>query len=663
MMIFRVNCILLLFFLIFAFNLNAQQLGNVSLANTSTNQGFRTACIGSIAQTDVNINNVRARLRAGGDIWWDGNESHYVVPNIDPASGEPEVSALFAGAIWLGAYDDGGNLILAAQTYRSSGNDYWTGPLDQDLGTVQKIDCERWDKHFTVYGDDITLLRADFLDPINPGIQNTPSKGLLGWPGKGNPHFMAIHGFDIRNYNQDLAPFIDANNDGLYNPYDGDHPVIEVTGCDGSNYNRPVYADQMTWWVYNDNGDLHGHTSGQPMKMEIQAMAFGYTTTDAINDMTFYRYKLLNRNKLALNDTYFSLWTDPALGCPTDDYIGVDTTTGMGYVYNQDILDESSCLNGGFPGYGSVVPALGVDYFRGPLDSAGNQIGLSSFQYHINSLSDPKGDPSSALGFYRLISGFWPNGTPITAGGDGYDPSNPNAVPTPYVFPSFPNETGPDAWSMCSASLSGLDQRFLHTSGPFVLKPGATNEMISGVVWVPEIPDYPCPTLSGLVAADVLAQNLFDNCFKITDGPDAPYIDIVEMDKELILNLNYNPGQNNYKLSYSETPGILKPFAPLDTTYDFQGYLVYQVNDPNVSVSELDDLGKSRLIFQCDVDDNISKIANWDKYTDEDLGLDVNVPTVMVEGEDKGIKHTFRILEDQFAPGEKDLINHKPYYF
>ena len=32
---------------------------------------------------------------------------------------------------------------------------------------------------FTVYGDDITALRADFLDPINPGVQNTPSKGLL----------------------------------------------------------------------------------------------------------------------------------------------------------------------------------------------------------------------------------------------------------------------------------------------------------------------------------------------------------------------------------------------------------------------------------------------------------------------------------------------------
>jgi hypothetical protein len=624
---------------------------------------YRANCIASTSQKDLDINNVRALLRGGGDMWWDGNQTaRYIVPNVDPASGEPEVSSLFAGAVWLGAYDGGGNLILAAQTYRSGGNDYWTGPLDPELGTIEKSDCERWDKHFTVYGDDITLLRGDYLDPLNPGVQNTPSRGLLGWPAKGNPYFSEVHGFSILDYNQDLAPFVDANQDGIYDPWQGDHPIIEVSGCEAYNYNNPVYADQMTWWVYNDNGNIHLQSDGQPMKMEVQVTAFAYRTTDAINNQTFYRYKLLNRNKLALNDTYFSLWSDPDLGCANDDYIGCDTITGMGYVYNQDLVDDNPCGTNG-AGYGSNVPALAVDYFRGPLDSAGDQIGLSSFQYHINSGSDPKGDPSSALGYYRLISGFWPNGTPITFGGDGYDPSNTATTPTPYVFPSFPNENGGGVWSMCSEGLSGLDQRFLHTSGPFVLNPGATNEMISGVVWVPDVPDYPCPSLNSLVAADVLAQNLFDNCFKITDGPDAPYMDIVEMDEELILNLNYNAEQNNFRLGYSESPAELRPFAPLDTTYDFQGYLVYQVNDPNLSVTELDNLEKARLIFQCDIDDNITKIANWDNFSDDDLGINVNVPTIMVEGEDKGIKHTFRIIEDQFAPGEKDLINHKPYYF
>ena len=117
---------------------------------------YRANCIASTSQKDLDINNVRALLRGGGDMWWDGNQTaRYIVPNVDPASGEPEVSSLFAGAVWLGAYDGGGNLILAAQTYRSGGNDYWTGPLDPELGTIEKSDCERWDKHFTVYGDDI----------------------------------------------------------------------------------------------------------------------------------------------------------------------------------------------------------------------------------------------------------------------------------------------------------------------------------------------------------------------------------------------------------------------------------------------------------------------------------------------------------------------------
>ena len=44
-------------------------------------------------------------------------------------------------------------------------------------------------------GDDITDLRNDYLDVENPGVQNTPSRGLLGWPGRGNPYFSSIHGF------------------------------------------------------------------------------------------------------------------------------------------------------------------------------------------------------------------------------------------------------------------------------------------------------------------------------------------------------------------------------------------------------------------------------------------------------------------------------------
>ncbi|MFT5646374.1 MAG: hypothetical protein ACI976_001055, partial [Aureispira sp.] len=394
------------------------------------------------------------------------------------------------------------------------------------------------------------------------------------------------------------------------------------------------------------------------INMEVQALAFGYSTTDAVNNMTFYRYKLLNRNVLQLKNTYFSLWTDPDLGCSDDDYIGCDIATGMGYVYNKNAVDRNPC--GSTPGYGSKVPALAVDYFKGPLDSAGYEIGLSGFQYYVNDNSGPRGNPETGIHYYSLMSGFWLDGTEVTEGGDGYNPNDPSAVPTRYVFPSYPNDDSPDAWSMCQENLSGLDQRFLHTSGPFVLLPGATNEMISGVVWVPEVPYNGCASLTSLVSADELAQTLFDDCFKITNGPDAPNMDVIEMSQELVLNLSYNGGS---PFDYSESPSILAQHAPLDTSYDFQGYQIYQVVGPNVSVTELDNENKASLIFQCDLEDDVTTIANWEEFKNDAANIDLLTPVIRVEGENVGIKHTFRVLEDQFSPGQKDLINHKPYYF
>jgi hypothetical protein len=628
----------------------------------SSNSSFRAACIEARAETDLNINNVRARLRTGGDLWWDGSRARYIVPNVDPASGQPEISALFAGGIWLGAYDDGGNLILAAQTYRQTGNDYWTGPLNPQTGVIEKTDCEKWDRFFTVYGSEIDALRADYFEP-DPATGNSdqsidvrPARNLLGWPGRGNPYFAEIYNFDLPD--QDLAPFIEPPGfeDGIYDPYSGDHPVIEVVGC-VPNYFNPVYADQMSWWVYNDNGNIHTNTNGQPMVMEIHGLAFGYRTTDAINNMTFYRYKLLNRNNLALNRTYFTLWSDPDLGCYTDDYIGVDTITGLGYVYNADNNDNATCGTDAV-GYGLNIPALGVDYFRGPLDSAGNLIGLSSFAYFVNTNDPVRGNPGSAIQHYRLMDGLWLDGRPISRGGTG--DNGFTAAKFPYVYYSFPNETDPNAWSMCAAALTPADYRFLHTSGPFVLKPGATNELISGVVWTPDIPDYPCPSLQELVKADVLAQNLFDDCFKITDGPDNPYIDIVELENELILNLSYTPAQNNYNLNYEESPARLRGFGG-DSSYNFQGYKVYQVVSENISVTDLENPEKARMIFQVDLQDSVSKIVNWEPFNDPDIVA--FIPTIMVEGENKGLKHTFQIKEDKFTNKNPKLVNHKPYYF
>ena len=70
----------------------------------------------SKAQTDLNINNVRARIFSCGDMWWDlvGSTAKYEVPKVIEAGGVSRTS-LFAGSLWIGGYESN-NLKIAAMT-------------------------------------------------------------------------------------------------------------------------------------------------------------------------------------------------------------------------------------------------------------------------------------------------------------------------------------------------------------------------------------------------------------------------------------------------------------------------------------------------------------------------------------------------------------------
>ena len=40
-----------------------------------------------------------------------------------------------------------------------------------------------------------------------------------------------------------------------------------------------------------------------------------------------------------------------------------------------------------------------------------------------------------------------------------------------------------------------------------------------------------------------------------------------------------------------------------------------------------------------------------------------SVPELMVDGENEGIRHSFKVTTDAFAQGDVRLVNHKKYYF
>lgn len=682
-------------------DVNARQ-PDITGTNKSQNTevtGWRAACIRPTTQITMEVNNVRARLLTGGDIWnISPTQGGYIVPK--PAPGQLPVSAIYAGGVWIGGRDRAGNTKLSGVTYRSDGTDFFAGPLDIN-GTTDKEVCDNWDRFFTVAGINVRNHYNKVIKFKETGVPidcDSIPEDVRYWPGQGNPYWREKFTFNLPD--QPLGAFWDDDQDNIYDPCNGDFPLIDIRGCEPDNIGeaKELIPDQMIFWIYNDNGGPQTLSGPSTIQMEVQVQSFAYSTNDEINDMTFYRYKLINKAAEDLRDCYFSMWIDPDLGCSEDDFIGCDISRSLAIVYNQDAVDGnngSSC--DGTNTYGTEIPIIGMDYFRGPLgpkvfkrdamgvpvlDANGNKIleepepftgqqdtlvelGMTSFTYHERQIggSFPPAttDPQRGRedGFYNYIRGFWRDGTPLTFGGSGYTPGSADTVR--YAFPDDPNKT--NGWSMCTANLPIGDRRTLQATGPLLLQPGATNELILGVVFVPDV-DYPCPDITRLKFADDIAQALFDNCFDITDGPDAPDITAVELDQELIIMFSNESTSNNFNESYEELD--LQAPRDVDNTYKFEGYRLYQLANASVTAQELGDISKSRPIAQVDVKNGIREIYNWTGQAnplDPVTGPIVWTPTREVIGENRGIRNSFRVTEDQFALTNRRLVNHKQYHF
>ena len=413
-------------------------------------EGSRMDCQPSQAQYDLEINNVRARLLAGGDIWWNLQEGRYIVPK--PAPGFAEVSAIFAGGIWIGGVDPNGALKLAGVTYRTgNATDFYSGPLDEDGQTNVDV-CNDWDRHFVVKGENIENHLTNYKESVENNVGypcDSISEDVKYWPAKGNPFFNEKYSFQLPD--QNLADFFDMDADGIYNPCNGDYPIVSQRGCGAIET-----PDEIVFWIFNDNGGPHRLTLATAVQMEIQVEAFAYATQNEINDMTFYRYKVINKASDDIRDCYFGLWTDPDLGCSEDDYIGCDVPRSLAYVYNEDAIDGNpgaSCP-GGVNTYGDNIPIVGIDLFRGPrgpkvfcgVDDEGNKIlcnpppgtgavdtivelGMTSFTYQ-NRGDSPEAtmDPTIDFEFYNILQGKWKDGTSVTFGGSGFDPQSTDDV-------------------------------------------------------------------------------------------------------------------------------------------------------------------------------------------------------------------------------------------
>jgi photosystem II stability/assembly factor-like uncharacterized protein len=189
------------------------------------------------------------------------------------------------------------------------------------------------------------------------------------------------------------APFVDVNNNGIY------EPQIDTPGVKNASQTVFIcYTDGFTS-THNPGEGFGGGTL--PLYTEVHLTAWCYSQL-SYADMQFLKFVIINKSNQPWTRAYFSLVSDPDIGSADDDYIGCDTSRKLAFGYNGDNDD---------PVYGIAPPAAGFLLLKGAYNKYSNpqkQLDMTSFtQFHggqpVFCEIDPVGEP---VGAYHYMQGY-----------------------------------------------------------------------------------------------------------------------------------------------------------------------------------------------------------------------------------------------------------------
>ncbi|MDY0101853.1 MAG: Ig-like domain-containing protein [Lentimicrobium sp.] len=435
------------------------------------------------------VNNINAGINANGLLFskideipgngYSGDmDAHYRFPKNGLKS------TIFTSSLWFGGNDANGELHLAGERYKQNGIDFQAGPVSNIYDSSFYI---KYGRTWKISKQEIEYHKNNFF---NQGYQ--PAEAILNWPGNGNINL---------GQSQQLAPYKDINNDGIYNPFNGDYPLIR--------------GDQTVFFMYNDDLE-HTETGGTPIGIEVHGMVYGFDTPNdtALYNTVFVHYDLINRSSETLYNMHVGVFADLDIGYAKDDYVGCDVTRRSFFAYNGPDIDGS----GEPEAFGENPPAQSVTILAGPymdidgIDNPaggcdesvtgfnfGNEIvdderlGLTSFVYfNNNSGASYAVDPTIAAEYQNYLNGMWRDQSTMLYGGNGHSASGAVGPVCKYLFPgdsdplnwgtscNFPeggyNQQG-KFWTEEETGNTPADRRGLGVMGPFTFESGEVQEI------------------------------------------------------------------------------------------------------------------------------------------------------------------------------------------
>jgi hypothetical protein len=270
-------------------------------------------------------------------------------------------------------------------------------------------------------------------------------------------------GYDPTNGSSEFVPGDLPNEPGYDDTtehiYWSDDPddLAEWPVTDGNG--DPVIVSTLDSWCQFNDVDSTAHVAGDTRPIGVRVTQTGYSWNyPAYEDFAFLIYEVENTSGVDISQMYLGVACDADVGDYTNDLVGFEPTRNLGYAYTER------------PPGQDVAGYIGYDFLESPLDSTGQQLGLTAFKIFTNQAVPP--DPGSDVERYLVLAGYnYQTGE--------YEPFDEIATAT--------------------------DIRFVQCTGPFNLAPGDTGRVVVAIIAGADTTDL-------FLNSDV-AQIVYDNDF------------------------------------------------------------------------------------------------------------------------------------------------------
>lgn len=256
-------------------------------------------------------------------------------------------SLIFHNVFYFGGYDQSGafHFTNMGKSYEGK-QDINTGPVSNNYNDSTYIE---------EYGAGVwQISKSEIIHHVSnyyePGY--VLSENIENWPANGDQSL----GVD-----NDLAPYVDFNNNGFYDPENGDYPCIK--------------GDEAVYFIYNDDVPADSSDQFEKVGLEIHMMFYQYDTNDYLDSTTFLSLRLKNTGGYSYDTLNVGQYSDMDVGFAENNYIGTDSIRQLAYTYKASIYDTTV-----------IHPAVGMLSLDHDLSFAMPLLRFSSGNYKLSPL-------------------------------------------------------------------------------------------------------------------------------------------------------------------------------------------------------------------------------------------------------------------------------------